>query len=172
MQFTYFKANFQTPIDECKRQYHKLVLMHHPDRGGSEEAMKRVNAEWDYLKRHNFNVKTSKQGSVYTDERQDVPDEVTERFADIIGVVIGFEGVGIEICGSFIWLSGNTYEYRDQIKALGFKWARRKRMWFLAPKEWKNRGTEWSMGRIRLVHGSQIVTEGQTSSRGLLQEAI
>ena len=159
MQFKYFKVDWNTPIEEAKRQYHKLVMEHHPDRGGNEEAMKQINVEWDYLYKHNFNVHESMSGSVYTDERQDVPDEVTQRFAKIISALVNLDGVGIEICGSFIWLSGDTYQWRELLKGLGFKWARKKKRWFLAPQRKGKRNNNWSMEKIRARHGSVVVTE-------------
>ena len=160
MRFVWFKADFRTPIEEVKKQYRKLVMEHHPDRGGSEEDMKAINAEWDWFKKHNYNIHQTKDGSVYTDERQDVPDEVTERFAWLINVLIAMEGVGIEICGSFIWLSGNTKPYKEVLKALGFRWARKKRMWYIAPTSYRKRGGERTMEEIRGWYGSYTVTHG------------
>lgn len=170
MDFKYFRAAWDTPIEEAKRQYHKLVMEHHPDRGGSEEAMKRVNAEWDYLQKHNYNIHQAANGAVYTDEQQDVPDEVTQRFAKIVSTLIGMEGVGIEICGSFIWLSGETYPWKEQLKELGFRWSRKKRMWYLAPSKRHHRSSDWSMDQIRARHGSLVVAEaaGEREARLLL----
>ena len=168
MHFEFFKADFRTPIEEVKKQYHKLVMKHHPDRGGDEEAMKRVNAEWDYLKSHNFNIHKTKEGKVYTDDKQWKPDDLTERFATLINALMRLEGVGIEICGKFIWVDGNTSEYEDVLRAMGFKESRRKKKWYAAPKDWRPSGTVWSMGRIREVHGSRIVTEGFMPDKKLL----
>lgn len=169
MKFKYFKAAWDTTIEEAKRQYHKLVFEHHPDRGGSNDALVQINAEWDYLKTHNFNIHESMSGSVYTDERQDVPDEVTARFEQVINELISMDGIGIEICGSFIWISGETYPWKDQLKALGFKWARRKKRWFLAPQRKGKRNNNWSMEKIRAHHGSVVVVEApERQERALL----
>jgi len=130
-----------------------------------------VNSEWDYLSKHNFNIHEDKDGNVYTDWNQDVPDDVTQRFAAIINAVINLDGVGIEICGSFIWLDGNTYEYREVIKALGFKWARRKKKWYMAPKKYRKSGTEWSMSEIRMRYGSHVITEGYIPQHMALKSA-
>lgn len=159
MKFQYFKANFQTTIEEAKRQYRKLAMKLHPDMGGSEEAMKQLNAEWEYLSRHNYNIHETAEGSTYTDWSQDVPDDVTARYAEIIEALIHMEGVIIEICGSFIWLSGNTYDHKAEIKGLGFRWAHKKRMWYLAPEGWhKKSRRELTMGEIRDTYGSQFVS--------------
>lgn len=37
--------------DEIRKAYRKKALEHHPDRGGSEEEMKRVNAAFTILER-------------------------------------------------------------------------------------------------------------------------
>lgn len=166
MQFKYFKANHTTTIEEAKKQYKKLILKYHPDLAAKngitiEEATKAcqiINDEWAYLKKHNYNIHESSQGSVYTDESQDVPDDVTNRYAEIIEALIHMEGVIIEICGSFLWLSGNTYDHKADIKGLGFRWAPKKRMWYLAPKDWKKKGRrELTMSEIRDTYGSQFV---------------
>jgi curved DNA-binding protein CbpA len=163
MQFKYFKANFQTTIEDAKKQYYKLCLKWHPDmQGGDLEVMKAINAEWDYIKRHNYNIHEDAHGNVYTDKSQDTPDNVTENFAAIIEALINLEGLEIEICGSFIWIGGNTYEHKATIKGLGFRWANKKKMWFLAPEGWRKKShRELTMGEIRDTYGSQKVPSKQ-----------
>lgn len=160
MKFQYFKADSFTSIEDAKKQYRSLVMRWHPDRpNGDLRAMQIINAEWDYLKSHNYNIHTSQSGNVYTDWNQDTPDEVTERFAEIIEQLIKMHGIEIEICGSFIWCSGDTKKYRIELKGMGFRWAPKKKMWFLAPKSWKKKGrSEMTIEDIRATYGSQKVT--------------
>lgn len=40
------------------------------------------------------------------------------------------EGIKVEIIGVWIWVS-NCYDYRKELKGLGFHWARQKQMWYL-----------------------------------------
>lgn len=177
MKFQYFKADYTTAIEEAKKQYKRLILKFHPDlavkNGMSvEEATKAcqtINAEWDYLRKHNYNIHVSQNGGTYTDWNQDKADDVTERYADIIEQLIKMEGVLIEVCGSFIWLSGSTKEHKDAIKALGFRWASKKKMWFLAPQGWKKRGRrELGMDEIRGTYGSVKVAAGQYQRKALV----
>lgn len=167
MKFEYFKATWRTPIEDCKEQYRELAMKHHPDRGGTFEAMCKVNEEWDWLSKHNYNIHRGMDGQIYTDERQDIPDEVTSKYAALINALIRLDGVGIEICGSFIWLSGDTYRWRGPIKALGFKYSRNKKMWYMAPSKRRGRNNNWSMDRIRMAHGSYTVTEGAEEESGV-----
>lgn len=162
MKFKFFKADFTTTIEEIKRQYRKLAIKHHPDMGGKLEDMQQVNAEWEYLRKHNFNIHESAEGSTYTDWSQDAPDDVTNRFAAIIEQLIKLDGLTVEICGSFIWVGGNTKPNKEQLKGMGFRWAHRKKLWYLAPKNWKKRGRrELEMGEIRSRFGSVVVEQPQ-----------
>ena len=169
MKFQYFKADHTTTIEDAKKQYKRLILMYHPDLAAKngltvEEATKAcqtINAEWDYLRKHNYNIHEGQNGGSYTDWTQDAPDDVTNAYADIIEQLIHMDGVLVEICGSFIWLSGNTYAHKADIKSLGFRWASKKKMWFLAPSDWKKKGRrELSMGEIRDTYGSVKVASG------------
>ena len=36
-------------LEELKTEYRRLAMIYHPDQGGSEEEMKRVNSEYDRL---------------------------------------------------------------------------------------------------------------------------
>lgn len=170
MKFKYFKADYQTTIEEVKKQYKKLIFKYHPDLAAKNgltideatEATKTINVEFEYLRKHNYNIHETAEGSTYTDWSQDVPDDVTNRYAEIIETLIHMEGVIIEICGKFVWLSGSTYDYKNEIKNLGFRWASKKKMWFLAPKDWKKKSNhELTMSEIRDTYGSQLVNMAQ-----------
>lgn len=161
-KFFKFYAGQQITIESVKKQYRKLAMENHPDRGGDLKTMQAINAEFDQLRKRYYNVHESQSGAVYTDFQQEGVDNVTANFEAIIEELLKMEGVGIEICGSFLWLDGNTYQYKTEIKAMGFKWASKKKRWFLAPEGWRKRGhRELSMGEIRANYGSQRVAAGK-----------
>ena len=167
-ELKYIKADFRTPIEDVKSQYKKLALKLHPDMGGSVEEMARLNVEFDFCRTHNFNVHKSQSGSVYTDETQETPDDVTNNFVDIIEKLIHMDGLEVEICGSFLWVGGNTREHKDELKTMGFRWASKKRRWFLAPKGWRKKGRrELSMTEIRESYGSQRIDYQHAAGRVL-----
>lgn len=173
IEFKFFKPMrgrtiFQTPIEEVKRQYKKLALKHHPDMGGKLEDMQQVNAEYDVLKKRCYNIHEDQNGNVYTDKNQDAPDDVTDRFKDIIENLIHMEGLEIEICGSFLWVGGNTREHKEELKDMRFRWASKKKRWFLAPQGWRKKGhKELSMDEIRNNYGSQKIAYKHTAGRML-----
>lgn len=159
MKFQYFTADHTTTIEDAKKQYYRLCLRWHPDRpNGDLKVMQAINAEWDYLRRHNYNIHQTKDGGTYTDWSQDVPDDVTNEFADIISQLVTMQGLEIEICGSWLWVGGNTREHKDALKSMGMRWASKKRRWYRAPKDWKRKThRELSMDEIRDKFGSTSV---------------
>ena len=36
-----------TTLDELKKEFRRLAMLHHPDHGGDTETMKAINAEYD-----------------------------------------------------------------------------------------------------------------------------
>jgi len=72
-----------------------------------------------------------------------------------INAVVTCKGINIEVCGNWVWLSGDTKPHRDAIKAAGFKWASKKLMWYFRPEEWSSSNRKnTSIDDIREAHGS------------------
>lgn len=71
--------------------------------------------------------------------------------------VIDLDGIVIEICGSSIWLSGNTKEHREVLKTAGYKYAPKKVMWSFCGGKRSFSRDKFSMDDIRSAHGSATV---------------
>ena len=76
------------------------------------------------------------------------------------------DGVEVELCGCWLWISGNTYAYKDHLKALGCSWASKKKMWSWHHQEDGSRfyRGKRSMNEIRSKYGSQLFTADGESS--------
>lgn len=154
-------TNIQT-LEELKKEYKRLALENHPDRGGDVEVMKAINAEYDIMFNRVKDIHINAKGETYTKENTETPSE----FKDIIDKLIRMEGLEIEIIGCFIWLSGNTRAHKDNIKALGFKWHSTKKMWYKAPEDYRKRSKKkYSIEEIRDMYG----TSGTFTGKGALQ---
>jgi hypothetical protein len=143
-----------TNIDELKKEYRTLAKKHHPDTGGDTATMQAINAEYDKLfKLYN------------TDGKHDISDG----YRAVIDKIIGLDGIEIEICGSWIWVSGDTKQHKDIFKAAGFWWASKKLMWYWRPEESKTKfhNKPVDMDRIRRSYGSEVI---KTSSRDQKQQ--
>ena len=152
MTFQFFKN--VTTFEELKRQYKTLAFKFHPDRdGGSVQAMQRINAEYDELKKRVGHVHETASGKTYTkSEAADIPDN----FRRIINAIINFD-CRIELCGSWLWVF-NAYAYRKELKDLGFFWCSNKKAWAWTDNPGENK-FRLSFEEIRRLHGSEIIKE-------------
>lgn len=156
-------TNIKT-LEELKKEYKRLALENHPDRGGDVEVMKAINAEYDIMFNKVKDIHVNAKGETYTKENTETPSE----FKDIIDKLIRMEGLEIEIIGCFIWLSGNTKAHKDNIKALGFKWHSAKKMWYKAPEDYRKRNKKkYSIEEIRDMYGVQGTFTGKGAEERL-----
>ena len=161
---TYFVPTPET-LSELKAMYRKLAMLHHPDRGGDTEVMKQINNDYDLLFDAVKTFHKNAEGEKYTKTTVETPDY----FKDIIDALIKLkmQDVSIELIGSFLWLSGGTRVYKNEIKALGFKWSQNKQAWMLSPPGYrKHNNKQYTMSDIRGMFGSAFVTgedHGKTS---------
>lgn len=149
---------FKNPqtIEELKKQYKSLALKHHPDIGGCDAEMKEINAEYDVLFNRLKNVHQTAEGATYTsrEETNETPDE----FKDIINRLVKFEGIHIEICGSWIWITGRTIEYREELKQMRFRWSKSKTAWYYHHDEYrKTTKRTYTLDEIRDLYGSETI---------------
>ena len=169
---TYFK-NVET-LEELRKQYKELLKQYHPDNpNGSTEATQAINAEYDRLFKVLKDKHESKQASTdgakadFNNYKYDF--EADEKLREVLQKIISFSNINIEIVGCWLWVDGNTYEYKDTLKALGFNWAREKKKWYFHTEAFRKRSKrKLSMDDIRNLYGS---TEVQTEERKQLKQA-
>jgi curved DNA-binding protein CbpA len=132
-------------------------MKYHPDRGGSTEIMQEINAEHDRL----FEI-LKKQHNAKADPKRQTT-ETAEEFRNIIDALLRLDGLEVELCGSWLWIGGETKKHKDRLKALGCRWHQKKSLWYWHhPEEgcgrWKSKTT---MSEIRAKYGSQIFAAGK-----------
>jgi hypothetical protein len=80
--------------------------------------MQEINAEYDRL----FPMFQSKS------EVKNEQFETATEYKDVINKIIHLN-VNIEICGIYVWVSGNTKPVKEVLKQAGFYWASHKMAW-------------------------------------------
>jgi len=133
--------------EDIAAAYKQAALKYHPDRNpAGAEMMKLVNAAHDALTEPGVdtNAETSEDHFDYADALNGA-----------LNAIIHLDGLDIEICGAWVWVSGETYKHRAELKAAGFRYASKKKMWNFRPDNWrsKSRGT-MAMDDIRETYGS------------------
>ena len=97
-------------MEAVKKQYRKLAMKYHPDRGGNEEVFKQINNEYEEaMEQAKINetrkAKTKKEEDFIKSQYMN-----SKNFRNIIDKLIVLEGIEIEITGTWLWLRGNTYK--------------------------------------------------------------
>ena len=144
-----------TTLEELKSIYKKLAMKNHPDRGGSNEAMKEINNLYEEFFSILKNTHKNAAGETYAKETA----ETADWFMDIINELLKMPGLVIEIIGCFIWVSGNTKANKDGLKKIGMRWSNNKGMWYKSAPGYKKRSKkQYSIDEIRNSFGVQYRT--------------
>lgn len=147
-------------LDELRKLYRKLVVKHHPDNGGSEEIIKQVNAEYEILfKRLKEGYQHSESYQKATERQKQAYDSVKDqKLREMIVKLCRYPGLIIELCGVWLWVSGNTIAYKEELKKLGLHYAGNKKCWYIHYDDYVKHGKKpASMSYIRSKYGSMVV---------------
>lgn len=137
---------------ELKKEYRELAKKHHPDMGGNDADMASINNEYDML------AKTLPNINMNGEEYQPTERENSEAFRNAINSIIHCEGLEIELCGSWVWVTGNTIVHKEILKKSGYKWSAKKVAWY-----WHNEGYQklghktYNLNEIRSMWGSEKI---------------
>ncbi len=143
-------------IEEVKSLYKKLALENHPDRGGDTATMQEINSEYAFVC-----VRIAK-GSRLSNDETDEHIRLSEEYRKVIEKIINLAGIVIESVGHWIWVTGDTYPVRQELKAAGLFFAHKKMAWYFRSDDYKTRGGKKSLEEIRRKYGTETILR-QTS---------
>ena len=137
--------------EAIKKAYRKACSKFHPDRGGSKEMMQAVNEAYEVLKNFNAGDYAHNAGG---NESDTYPDDLN----NAINAIAECDGLIVEVCGLWVWVTGDTKPHKETLKAAGYKWAKVKKAWFFKPDDHKSRGRgSMDLEEIRARHGSSEI---------------
>lgn len=159
-------------LEILRKQYKELLKKYHPDNvTGSTEATQEINAEYDKLFRElkdRHSTADSVNNTNKSEYSQNMYDwENDKALREILEKIINFDGIEIEIAGQWIWVAGNTYRHKKELKEIGFKWASQKKQWYFHTDAFKKKSRKsLSMEDIRNYYG---ITKVYTNAKVLLE---
>jgi hypothetical protein len=128
-----------------KKAYHNAEKKYHPDvNPAGAEMMKIINNAFETLENYT--------GAVLEESSN---NEYPEALNAALMSVMPLDGLIIEICGAWVWVTGDTRKHKEILKTNGFKYASKKKAWNFRPDDWKSRSRgKSSLEEIREKYGS------------------
>ena len=144
-------------VQEAKALFRKLAQKLHPDTGGNEEAFKTMLNEF-----HLFRPSEERYEGESTNFQK-----YSGSFAEAIErlIKIKIKGIIIDVAGSWIWITGNTKEVKEEIKAAAgesykVSFSKKKMAWYFKPADSnyrKRHSTEYSIDEIKGMWGGERI---------------
>lgn len=144
-----------------KAAYHAAAMQYHPDRGGDHRTMQEINAMYTTLYSQYAAMQNAAAAADPTGKVKPTT-EAPEEFIAIISALCSLRGLMVELCGRWIWITGDTLKHKDALKAAGCRWSSNKKAWYWHHPE---EGDRWSRGKrsmtaIRQRYGSTLYGKG------------
>lgn len=154
-------------VNTLRAAYKRLLIKYHPDNNKNDTTgmMQEINAEYDKLfEQIKYAYENSEAYTNQTDRQKQAYDwEKDKQLRAIIAALSKFAGLEIELCGTWVYVRGETYPYRKELKVLGMNYNRQKKFWIIHFDDYyKYHKKSVSMSHIRDKYGSVII---QTDAR-------
>lgn len=131
--------------ETLKAAYRKLISQYHPDRNPLGLQMTQLlNEAYELVKDCSGEAESEAEGFCEA----------------ILNALRGVSGLGltVEMCGTWVWVSGDTKPHKELLKSLGYRWSSKKIMWYYHSGEKKSWGRgRYTIDEIRERHGSRGV---------------
>lgn len=151
-------------LEEVKATYKQLAMENHPDRGGDTATMQAINAEYAYASARIL------KGANLSQEETEQEIRFSEEYRKVIEQIAHLPLITIELVGLWIWVTGNTYELRKELKAAGLMFAPKKHAWYYRSEDLKEfRGGRKTLDEIRGKYGSEVISKDQKFKKSLLK---
>jgi len=145
-----------TTMEELKKAYKRLAKKYHPDLNDQNTTaiMAEINTEYERM------VEIFQMGGA---TNANAFDGFREFIMKLLKVLEDVEDVTVEICGSWVWVTGNTKPHKDKLNkttGVGMQYASKKRAWYWYEGEYvKKSRKNYNMEEIREMHGSHVIKE-------------
>ena len=78
----------------------------------------------------------------------------------ILSDLAKFKDLDVEVCGTWVWVGGETKAHKEELKALGMRFSGKKSKWYWSAGLGKGRKRgKYTMPKIREKFGSVAITD-------------
>lgn len=162
MKWLYFNKQYST-IQDVRSHFREYCIEFHPDKHLENKELWTNKFQAMYTEYEKFLIifipsENEKERKEKGDNAKAYDLDSEGDLANTIADLMKYAGLIIEICGSWLWLTGNTYSIKDDIKNLGFRWQGKKQSWYFAGYEFEpHRAKTMTMEHIRNKYGSKTI---------------
>ncbi len=143
--FTYF-ADLNS-VEAIKAKFRSLAMQHHPDKGGDAEIMKEINRQYQEALKACDGKKSGDKPYHYM---ANIEEELMNKLLELLKL----RGLHIALIGYWLWVSGETKQNKDALKAAGLQWHQERKCWYYKPKNWrKTRQSKGSLTDLAQKYG-------------------
>ena len=143
-------------MEQLRTQYKNLCLQLHPAKGNDHEQFCAMFDEYQKI------LKNLSWADIQAGGKTEFNFEGETALSKALREVMTLNKVNVELCGSWIWVSGETFPAKDRLRELGYFFSRSKKKWYFPAYgrtvKGKYRGGI-SMKKIRERYGSQKILE-------------
>lgn len=115
MEIRYLKGDINS-LSDLKKVFRAMCFELHPDKGGSNEDMQILNAEYLWAV-NNFEMyiyDRNKEGKLYSRMQH----------------FFSCKNISIEIIDDCIWVTGKTFEIKEDLKRFGYRYSPENKAWY------------------------------------------
>ena len=142
---TKFFSHYENEQDLRIRAF-KLKEILELDQPENSKLRSEVESEYQYL----LNSFKKPDVSSEVKAKELTQEEIIEKISPL--------KLDVEICGSLIWIKGNTKPHRDFLKKLKMRFSPNKKCWYYRPDKFRSTSNQLlDMDEIRKMYGSEKV---------------
>ncbi len=142
-------------LEEVKEVFRKWCIKLHPDNNPGRDTTKdfqEMKSQYEKAFNRCKNTHRNAEGETYSKETEETP----EMYADIISRLVNIPDISVELCGSWLWVTGNTRDCKDILKEMHFRFSAKKTAWYFHFEPFRKRSKKTcTMDEIRNMYGSK-----------------
>lgn len=147
---TYFKEC--TTLEDVKTLYKDLFLANRDN----SHIMTDINNEFDSAFEAFKDVFKDSKGKIYKSVGK--PVGTPKEWIELIKNLSEMKDIDIELCGTWLWVTGETKRYKDRLKELKFNYAGDKKAWSYHNEPFRKKSKKrLSLNDIRTTYGTQKI---------------